>query len=192
MARPDASFYVGTTRPGPVGWTRIAVTLVAGVVLVVVMATRPQPLAPVLLVSAGVVFAALALWTWMCQWTRFIVDEHGVTVSLGGFWPRPVWPITDFRTVQLREVPPSTIGVTVGGYGWRRGRVMAARPEELRPVGRGKVFTTGDVQRRARILVTRPGTMVEIVGRGESDYLLSPVDVEATAAAVEQAIRARR
>ncbi len=192
MARPDAPFYVGTTRPGSVGWTRIAVTLLAGAVLVVVMATRPQPLAPVLLVSAAIVFAGLALWTWMCQWTRFIVDEHGVTVSLGGFWTRPPWPLQDFRTVQLREIPPSTIGVTVGGYGWRRGRVMAARPADLRPVGRGKIFTTADVQRRSRILVTRAGTMVEIVGRGESDYLFSPTDPIAAAEAVEQAIRARR
>ena len=151
-----------------------------------------ETVSPVLLAAAGIVFAALALWTWMRQWTRFIVDEHGVTVSLGGFWPRPPWPLADFRTVQLREVPQSTIGVTVGGYGWRRGRVIAARPEELRPVGRGKIFTTTDVQRRARILVTRAGTMVEIVGRGETDYLLSPVDPAATAEAVEQAIRARR
>lgn len=192
MARPEAPFYVGTTRPGSVGWTRIAVTLATGLLLVVVMATRAQPLAPVLLVSAGLVFAAMALWTWMCQWTRFIVDEHGVTVSLGGFWPRRPWPLADFRTVQLREVPQSTIGVTVGGYGWRRGRVMAARQEDLRPVGRGKIFTTADVQRRARILVTRSGSMVEIVGRGDTDYLLSPTDPVATAEAVEQAIRARR
>lgn len=192
MARPDAPFYVGTTRPGAVGWTRIGVTVVSGILVVVILAVRGETVSPVLLAAAGIVFAALALWTWMRQWTRFIVDEHGVTVSLGGFWPRPPWPLADFRTVQLREVPQSTIGVTVGGYGWRRGRVIAARPEELRPVGRGKIFTTTDVQRRARILVTRAGTMVEIVGRGETDYLLSPVDPAATAEAVEQAIRARR
>lgn len=94
--------------------------------------------------------------------------------------------------MQLRQVPQSTVGVTVGGLGWRRGRVMGARPEELRPVGRGKVFTTDDVQRRTRILVTRSGTLVEIVGRGGTDYLLSPTDPVATAEAVEQAIRARR
>lgn len=192
MARPDAPFYVGTTRPGAVGWTRIGVTVVSGILVVVILAVRGETVSPVLLAAAGIVFAALALWTWMRQWTRFIVDEHGVTVSLGGFWPRPPWPLADFRTVQLREVPQSTIGVTVGGYGWRRGRVIAARPEELRPVGRGKIFTTTDVQRRARILVTRAGTMVEIVGRDETDYLLSPVDPAATAEAVEQAIRARR
>ena len=57
---------------------------------------------------------------------------------------------------------------------------------------RDMIFTTTDVQRRARILVTRAGTMVEIGGRGETDYLLSPVDPAATAEAVEQAIRARR
>ena len=69
---------------------------------------------------------------------------------------------------------------------------MAARPADLRPVGRGKIFTTADVQRRSRILVTRAGTMVEIVGRGKSDYLFSPTDPIAAAEAVEQAIRARR
>lgn len=192
MARPEAPLYVGTTRPSSIGWTRIIVTLVAGAALVAVMSTGARPFAPVLILAAALVFVGLAFWTWIGQRTRFIVDEHGVTVYLGGFWPQQPWPLADFRTVQLRQVPQSTVGVTVGGFGWRRGRVMAARPEELRPVGRGKVFTTGDVQRRTRILVTRSGTMVEIVGRGGTDYLLSPTDPVATAEAVEQAIRARR
>lgn len=192
MARPEAPFYVGSTRPSSIGWTRIIVTLVAGAALVAVMSTQARPFPPVLILAAALVFVGLAFWTWIGQWTRFIVDEHGVTVSLGGFWPQRPWPLADFRAVQLRQVPQSTVGVTVGGFGWRRGRVMGARPEELRPVGRGKVFTTDDVQRRTRILVTRSGTLVEIVGRGGTDYLLSPTDPVATADAVEQAIRARR
>ncbi|MEE1619225.1 hypothetical protein [Brachybacterium sp. J153] len=187
--RPEAPFYVGTTRPSSVGWTRIALTLVAGVVAVVLVAGQlPMPVA----VAAGAVFALLALWTWMGQWTRFIVDGHGVTVSLGGFLPRAPWPLADFRTVQLREVPSSSVGVTVGGFGWRRGRAMAATPEQVRPVGKLKVYTLGEVQARYRLLVTRSGTQVEIISREGDHYLLSPVDVEATAAAIEQAIRARR
>lgn len=192
MARPEAPFYVGTTRPGTVGWTRITVTVVAGVVLMVVLTLRDQPTGLFAVIAIGVLFTLLALWTWMGQWTRFIVDEHGVTVSLGGFWPRQPWPVEDFRTVQLREISQSTVGVTVGGYGWRRGRVISAAPSELRPVGRRKIFTTDVAQQKYRLLVTRPGTMVEIIGRGETCYLLTPEDPQATAEAVDQAIRSRR
>ena len=117
MARPEAPFYVGTTRPSSIGWTRIIVTLVAGAALVAVMSTQARPFPPVLILAAALVFVGLAFWTWIGQWTRFIVDEHGVTVSLGGFWPQRPWPLTDFRTVQLRQVPQSTVGVTVGGFG---------------------------------------------------------------------------
>lgn len=187
--RPDPPFYVGHTRPSAIGWTRIGITLLAGAVLAVLMAQRTSLLGIVLIVA---LFAALALWTWMGQRTRFIVDEHGLTVSLGGFLPRRPWPLADFRTVQLRELPRSKVGVTLGGYGWRRGRASTPRPEELTPVGTRKVFTLDDLQRPYRMLVTREGTMVEIVGRGSTQYILSPEDPQATAEAVDQAIRARR
>ena len=78
--RPEAPFYVGRTRPSSIGWTRIAITLVAGAVLTLLMAQRSSPLG-VLLVA--VLFLGLAVWTWMGPRTRFIVDEHGLTVSLG-------------------------------------------------------------------------------------------------------------
>src|SRR5699024_10991428 len=110
----------------------------------------------------------------------------------GGFLPRRPWPLQDFRTVQLREIPADRVGVTVGGYGWRRGMAISSRAEELRPVGERKIFTTGETRERYRMLVTRPGTMVEIIGRGGTHYLISPSDPEATAAAVDQATRARR
>lgn len=187
--RPEPPFYVGSTRPSSIGWTRIAITLAAGLVVAVLMVQR-STLPAVLLVV--VLFLGLALWTWMGQHTRFIVDEHGVTVSLGGFLPRRPWPLEDFRSVQLREVPGSRVGVTFGGYGWRRGRASTPRPEELTPVGKGKIFTFDDVQQRYRMLVTRSGTLVEIIGRGSTHYVLSPEDPQATAEAVDQAIRARR
>lgn len=190
--RPPAPFYVGTTRPAGVGWTRIAVTLVAGLVLVVLLMQRIQGSSLLVGVGLMAIFAGLALWTWMGQSTRFIVDDQGLTVSLGGFLPRRPWPLQDFRTVQLREIPADRVGVTVGGYGWRRGRAISSRSEELRPVGERKIFTTGETQERYRMLVTRPGTMVEIIGRDGTHYLISPADPEATAAAVDQAIRARR
>lgn len=190
--RPEAPFYVGTTRPTAVGWTRIGLTLLAGVVATAVLAQRPTLDSPLLLVAAMGVFVLIALWTWMNQRTRFIVDEHGVTVSLGGFLPRRPWPLEQFRTVQLREVPGSSVGVTVGGYGWRRGRAMSSTPEELRPVGGRRIFTTGEAQETYRLLVTRPGTMVEIISREGPHFLFSPDDPVATAEAVDQAIRARR
>ena len=191
--RPDPPFYVGATRPGSVGWTRIVVTLVAGLVIAVLLIQRSQQGSPLVMIAFGLLFALLALWAWMRQWTRFIVDERGLTVSLGGFLPRRTWPIEDFRTVQLRELPASAVGVSVGGYGFRRGRAISSTPAELRPVGGRKVYTTGQTQERYQLMVTRPGTMVEIISRsGDTQYLISPVDPEATAAAVDQAIRARR
>lgn len=191
--RTDPPFYVGATRPGTVGWTRIVVTAVAGALLTVLLAQRAEAASPVVMLAFGLLFGLLALWTWMGQWTRFIVDDRGLTVSLGGFLPRRTWPLEDFRTVHLREVPASGIGVTVGGYGFRRGRVISSTPEQLGPVGDRKIYTTGQTQERYRLMVTRPGTMVEIIGRsGQFQYLISPVDPEATAEAVDQAIRSRR
>ncbi len=187
--RPEAPFYVGRTRPSAIGWTRIGLTLLAGAVLALIMAQRSTALGVLLVVA---LFAALALWTWMGQWTRFIVDEHGLTVSLGGFLPRRAWPLEDFRTVQLRELPRSKVGVALGGYGWRRGRAMTPQPQELTAVGSRKVFTLDELQRPYRMMVTRAGTMVEIIGRGSTHYILSPEDPQATAEAVDQAIRARR
>ncbi|HIY23133.1 MAG TPA: hypothetical protein H9837_02325 [Candidatus Brachybacterium merdigallinarum] len=190
--RPEAPFYVGTTQPGGVGWMRIAVTIGAGLVMILLLITRDiQPLIPL----AALVVAAFALFTlvtWMRQSTRFIVDDRGLTVSLGGFLPRSPWPLADFRTVQLRTIPAERVGVTVGGYGWRTGRVTSSQPGELQPVGSRKIFTTGETSERYRTLVTRPGTMVEIIGRSGTHYLISPQDPQATADAVDQAIRARR
>lgn len=187
--RPDPPFYVGRTRPSSVGWTRIGLTLLAGAVLALLMLQRSSAAGTALLV---VLFLGLALWTWMGQWTRFLVDEHGVSVRLGGFLPRRPWPLEDFRSVQLRELPPARVGVMVGGYGWRRGRATTPRPEELTPVGSRKIFTMAEAQLPYRTLVTRAGTLVEIIGRGSTHYLLSPEDPRATAAALDQAIRSRR
>lgn len=187
--RPDPPFYVGTTRPSGIGWTRVGLTVVAGLIVTLLMASRSS-------VAAGVavagLFALLTLWTWMGQHSRFVVDERGVTVSLGGFLPRRSWALEDFRTVQHRTLPPSSVGVTLGGYGWRRGTASSSTPAELAPVGDRKIFTTGEARQPYRMMVTRSGTMVEIIGRSGTNYILSPEDVEGTAAAIDQAIRARR
>lgn len=187
--KPDAPFYVGRTRPAAIGWTRIGITLLAGAVLALLMGQRSSPLGALLI---AVLFLGLSFWTWMGQHTRFIVDERGLTVSLGGFLPRRSWPLEDFRNVQLRELPASRVGVLLGGYGWRRGRASTPEMSELTPVGKRKVYTLDTVQARYRMLATRAGTMVEIIGRGSEHYIISPEDPQATAAAVDQAIRARR
>jgi len=187
--RPDAPFYVGTTRPSRIGWTRIGLTVLAGVIATLLMPSRSSVAAGLLI---AFLFALLTLWTWMGQHARFVVDERGLTVSLGGFLPRKPWPLADFRTVQYRTLGASTVGVTLGGYGWRRGRASASTPAELSPVGSRKIYTTGQAQQPYRLMVTRAGTMVEIVGRSGTNYVISPEDTEATAAAIDQAIRARR
>lgn len=192
MSRPEPPFYVGSTRPGAVGWTRIGVTAAMGLVLAVLLLVAPTGIGVPLTLLMMAVFALIALWNWMRMWTRFIVDDKGVTVSWGGFVPRRPWDLYDFRTVQLRDIPGSTVGVTVGSLGWRTGRVLVGEPGQRRPVAGRKVHTPGGPQARYRLLVTRPGTMVEIIGRGEVNYLLSAQEPEATAAAIDQAIRARR
>src|SRR5699024_12194858 len=120
----------------------------AGWRLAGLLARRAGGGTPVVLLLFGVLFGLLALWPGMGQWTRFAADDRGLTVSLGGFLPRRSWPLEDFRTVQLREIPTSGVGVTVGGYGYRRGRAISSTPEQLRPVGDRKIYTTGRTQER--------------------------------------------
>lgn len=189
MTGEGAPAYEGRTRPSSVGWTRIGITAVCGVILAVLMLQRGSTWAAI---AALVVFALLALWTWMGQATAFTVDSRGITFRLGGFLPRRTWPLEEFRTVQLRELPRSKVGVTLGGYGWRRGRATTPRPEELTPVGRGKIFTLDQVQQPYRMVVTREGTMVEIIGRAGTHWIFSPEDPQAAADAVDRVLRARR
>ena len=73
-----------------------------------------------------------------------------------------------------------------------RGADGEASAEQLRPVGSRKIHTLSEPRAPYRTLVTRTGMQVEIIGRGGVHYLLSPTDTEATAAAIDQAIRARR
>jgi hypothetical protein len=166
---------------------------IGAAVLLVLLGLVGSTALPVPFIALGVVAVVVyAIWTWVRLRTRLIVDEHGITVSLGGFWARPTWPVADFRTVQLRELAEDSLGVTVGSLGWRRGRVLASRRQELTALPGRKIFTTGKGQDECRLLVTRPGTAVEIIGRGTTNYLLTPDDPRTVAAAVDQAIRARR
>lgn len=175
-----------------VGWSRIVITLLSGAALVALMWMRALPGLGPLLWAVLALCVLLALWQWMRLWTRFVVDDRGVTVSLGGFWPQRTWEVHDFRSVQLREVPASELGTTVGGVGWRRGMVFTPQADDLTAVGKGRIRTSDQPQERYRTLATKAGTMVEIIGREGVNYLLSPEDPQATAAAVDQAIRARR
>lgn len=185
--------YSGRTRPGGVGWTRIGITAGVGVVLLVLLWVRPITAGdgPALPIAAFLAFALMAAWTWMRLWTSFVVDERGVTVSFGGIWTQQSWPLETFRLVQLRDIPAGTFGVTVGGVGWRKGKVFSGEPKDRRPVAGGRIFTTGEVQNTYRALVTKPGTMVEIIARSEPHYLISPEDPEATAQAIATWIRQR-
>lgn len=192
MARPEMPFFVGTTRPSAVGWTRVLLTVVIGGVVIALMSQRPDLASPATITLVAVLFLGMTVWTFIHQWTRFVVDERGVTVSLGGFWPRQGWPLADFRTVQLRDLGDVAVSAAVGGLGWRSGRALTASAEQLRPVGSRKIHTLSEPRAPYRTLVTRTGMQVEIIGRGGVHYLLSPTDTEATAAAIDQAIRARR
>lgn len=191
MSRPNAPFYVGLTRPGAVGWTRIGLT---AVLLVIVLAFGLSGAGnPVLVLLVALALAVVVVLQWMRLWTRFVVDDRGLTVSWGGFWPRPSWPLVSFRSVQLRELGPEEAGSTVRSYGWRRGPVLPDPGHQRRALPGGRVHAlSADDDAPYRLLVTRPGTMVEIIGRDGEHFMISPQDPEATAAAVDQAIRARR
>lgn len=122
MARPEMPFFVGATRPSAVGWTRVLLTVVIGGVVIALMSQRPDLATPATITLVAVLFLGMTVWTFIHQWTRFVVDERGVTVSLGGFWPRQGWPLADFRTVQLRDLGDVTVSAAVGGLG------LAQRP----------------------------------------------------------------
>lgn len=190
MSRPDAPFHIGTTRPGPVGWTRIGLTALMAVLVLLLGLGTGLPV--ILVIAATAVIAGMAVWSWMRLWTRFIVDGDGVTISYGGFWPRPVWDIRTMRTVQLREIPGSELGVTVGQLGRGSGRVMVGSDADRRPVAGRPIHTPQEAQSRYLLLVTSAGTMVEIIGRDGPHALISARDPEQTALAIDQAIRARR
>lgn len=192
MSRPRPPFFAGATRPGAVGWTRIGVSAAMALVVLGLGLAAPTALPPVLAIAAAAVIGATALWSWMRLWTRFLVDEHGVTISYGGFWPQRPWPLAEFRTVQLREVPGSVLGATVGPLGRSRALVLTGTREERRPVAGRPVHVPAEDRVRCRLQVSAPGTLVEIIGREGTHFLLSPTDPEATARAVDQAIRSRR
>ena len=69
--------------------------------------------------------------------------------------------------------------------------MLTPHAQELTPVGKRKVFTVDEPRAAYRVMATRPGLMVEIIGRGSTHFIISPVDPQATAEAVDQAIRAR-
>ncbi|MDO5662826.1 MAG: hypothetical protein Q4G40_09030 [Brachybacterium sp.] len=184
--------YIGRTRPATVGWTRVVVMLALGFLLVAALAIGGTTLGPVFTVVVLLLFIMVAVWTWMRLWTTFVVDRDGLRIRYGGFLPRPLWPVEEFRTVQLRTVPAASMGVTTGGVGTAQGMVLGASPEQIRPVGDRKVFTTGNTKDRYQMQISRPGTLVEIIGTGPHHYLISPEDPEATAAAIDEAIRSRR
>ncbi|UQN31155.1 hypothetical protein [Brachybacterium kimchii] len=192
MSRPEAPFHVGRTTPGAVGWTRIGMSAVIGVGIAGYAIAWARGETVVLGLVLALAVLVYAFWSWMRLATRFVVDVDGVTVSLGGFLPRPAWPVADFRTVQLRRIPGESLGVTVGGLGWRRGRVIAPESGSIEALPGRKVFTTGEQRSSYRLMVSRPGTLVEIIGREGTHFLLSPDDPRAAAEAIDQAIRARR
>lgn len=189
----DSAVYRGTTTPGVVGWTRVGIVVGAALVLAVVPLLGGMTSGPALAVFALVALLSIAAWTWMGLRTTFVVDTDGVTVRLGGFWRQRTWPLSDFRGVQLRTIPAERLGATVGGVGRRAGLLLPPMPGDVTALPGRRILTPGDQRRRSRMVVSRAGTMVEIVGRGAENYLLSADDPRATAEALDALIhRGRR
>lgn len=191
-SRPDAPFHITRVTPGAVGWVRIglAALLLVGVPVLLFLRNGASVWPWALL--AVLVLLAVTIREFMQLWLKVVVAEDGVTVSRGGFAPRPVWPVSDFRSVQIRTIEPMAAGSTLGGFGWRRAEVPRARMDQLEAVDNFRCFNSASDTRDTAIAVTRGGRLVEIVGTKNRNFLLSPTDPDATAAAIAQLIRSRR
>lgn len=178
--------------PGPVGWTRVAVTVTFGCLVAAFALIRlgeDGVLVGALAFAMGVVWAA---FTWMRLHITVLVDEHGITPSLGGFWPRKTWPASNFRTVQLRRLEPTHVGGVIGQIGLHRGRVIHSTLADVTALPGMKVRTFAEPQVDATYAVTTGGVLVEIVRHDGGVYLLSPKNPEQTAQAVAKVIQFRR
>lgn len=184
--------FKGTVTPGPVGWTRIGIILVIGVGVAVAayLNKGPTSLAFGLLVLLAI--ASYAFVTWARLHVTFLVDEHGVTPSLGGFWRRPIWPAEQFRTVQLRHVDASQVSAVFGAIGLRSDHVQSSRMEDVTAVAGLKPRTLPDALVKATYAVTGGGALVEIVRHDGGVYVLSPTAPQDTAEAIAAVIKYRR
>ncbi|MDO5644210.1 MAG: hypothetical protein Q4G21_00760 [Dermabacter sp.] len=192
MAREVPELYTGKVTPGPVGWTRIAVTMVIGLVVAALAALQGGNNGIILAVVVLAAFGAYGAAMWSRLSITFMVDERGVTPSLGGFLPRPTWPASNFRTVQLRTVPADEVGATIGSIGLRTGVVTSSRLDQVSAVDGLKVLNPTEPQVPCTYAVTGGGALVEIIGRDGSVYLLSPTKPRECAEAIARVIRYTR
>lgn len=190
MARKHDSLnlYKGHVRPGRVAWTRIALTLVIGaaICVFVLLTFGDSALGTAVILAIG--FAGYAAWAWLRTSITFLVDDRGITPSLGGFIPRPTWPIENFRTVQLRTVAPERVGSLVGNIGFGRAEVAVSTLNDVRAVEPFKPRTLIGPQADTSFAVTHGGELVEIIGRDGKAYLLSPDNPREAAVAIAAAI----
>ncbi|MCT2024486.1 hypothetical protein [Dermabacter hominis] len=182
------SLYKGHVRPGRVAWTRIGLTLVIGaaICVFVLFTFGDSALGTAVILAIG--FAGYAAWAWLRTAITFLVDDRGITPSLGGFIPRQTWPIENFRTVQLRTVAPERVGSLVGNIGLGRAEVAVSTLNDVRAVEPFKPRTLIGPQADTRFAVTRGGELVEIIGRDGGSYLLSPEHPREVAEAIAKAI----
>lgn len=190
--RAEPPDHTATTSPNAAGWVRALVPIGMALLLAIVVVVQTPGSWPVMgLVVLGFGTYSLILWTRLR--TLVTIDGDGITIHYALGLGRRRWEAGDFRSVRLRRVPDDRIGVTFGGVGKRRaGRVPQPGSGELTEVHGVKLFTTGQRTERALTHITRGGTLVEIVGRGEHNYVLSPDDPFAAGDAVAQLLRNRR
>lgn len=182
------SLYKGRVRPGRVAWTRIGLTLVIGVAICVfvLLTFGDSGLGTAVILALG--FAGYAMWAWLRTSITFLVDDRGITPSLGGFIPRPTWPIENFRTVQLRRVAPERVGSLVGNIGLGRAEVTVSTLSDVSTVEPFKPRTLLGPQADTSFAVTHGGELVEVIGRDGRAYLLSPENPREAAEAIAAAI----
>lgn len=190
MARTSGTLapFKGRVRPGRVAWARVLLTLVIGAAICafVLLTFGDSGIGTAVILALG--FAGYAAWAWLRTSITFVVDEHGVTPRLGGFFTRPTWPLENFRTVQLRTVAPERVGSLVGNIGLGRAEVTVSTMGEVRPVAPLKPRTLVGPQADTRFAVTHGGELVEIIGRDGRAYLLSPENPREVAEAIAAAI----
>ncbi|WP_250258637.1 hypothetical protein [Dermabacter sp. Marseille-Q3180] len=190
MARTNETLapFKGRVRPGRVAWARVLLTLVIGAAICafVLLTFGDSGIGTAVILALG--FAGYAAWAWLRTSITFLVDDRGITPSLGGFIPRPTWPLESFRTVQVRRVAPERVGSLVGNIGLGRAEVTVSTLSDVSAVEPFKPRTLLGPQADTSFAVTHGGELVEIIGRDGKAYLLSPEKPREAAEAIAAAI----
>ncbi|MGQ4560959.1 hypothetical protein ACUH90_03815 [Dermabacteraceae bacterium P7054] len=185
--------YTARLRPCGMLKTRTFTSGAVSVLFVAWFFTRPEPESTLYGLLAALVLGLAVAWEYSRSHINLRITKDGITPYQGGFLPRAAIPAADFRSVHLRTLSHERVRPVIRRYGVRpNATALAAEPSELRAVPGSKLRTTGKAMDDATLYVTKPGTLVEVIGHSGRIYLFSPENPEEMAAALVEVIRANR